>query len=138
MNITPREAARFWAKVDKTGTCWLWTASVGNHGYGQMGVAGGVQLAHRIAYALAFGEIPEGLTIDHLCMVKRCVNPGHLEAVSRAENVRRAHDSGVYYSLAHCPQGHPRTPDVWRTKQDGRHYCAECHRARQRAKAGAA
>src|SRR5688572_16860021 len=80
---------RFRAKVDRTGGCWLWTASRILSGYGQVRFEGKNQRAHRVAYALVKGPIPEGLVLDHLCRVKHCVNPDHLEAVTQAENLRR-------------------------------------------------
>lgn len=131
--FTDIEVSRFWAKVDKSEACWLWTASVGNHGYGQMGARGTVMLAHRISYLLAHGSIPDGFTVDHICHNKRCVNPAHLEAVTLEENVKRAWAAGRYgHSPDVCAHGHPRTPDNWRRKADGSHYCRVCHRDRQR------
>jgi len=81
---------RFWSKVNKTNTCWLWEGTVENTGYGSFAVSHtkGV-LAHRLAYELSVGEIPSGLTLDHLCRVRNCVNPDHLEPVTCAENIRR-------------------------------------------------
>ena len=71
--------------------CILWTGSIISSGYGNKYVAGrGMVLAHRLAYEAAIGPIPGGLEIDHLCRVKLCVNPDHLEAVTHQENVRRA------------------------------------------------
>lgn len=82
---------RFWAKVevDESG-CWLWTAST-NHGYGHFWVSPdvGKVYAHRYAYELLVGPIPDGLEIDHLCKVRNCVNPEHLEPVTKEENWRR-------------------------------------------------
>ena len=74
---------RFWRKVDKSrGSCWLWVASTRN-GYGafNLGLDGGNRsvLAHRFAWDDLRGPIPEGLVLDHLCGVRRCVNPDHLE-----------------------------------------------------------
>jgi hypothetical protein len=87
----------FWDKVHKTDGCWLWTGArwSSRHGgpgdYGEFKVAPGRPAsAHRVAYELVRGPIPEGLTIDHLCFNKLCVKPEHLEAVSSAENTRRA------------------------------------------------
>ncbi len=84
---------RFWAKVEKTDTCWLWTGSLNSAGYGGFSTGPTRDLAHRWAYAHEVGPIPEGLDLDHLCRVKRCVNPAHLEAVTRAENLRRAREA---------------------------------------------
>lgn len=88
------QAERFWSKVDRRGAedCWEWLASRQPNGYGQFspgGRAGGMTTAHRVAYELTFGPIPEGLSIDHLCRNRGCVNPAHLEAVSQRENVQR-------------------------------------------------
>lgn len=90
---------RFWAKVDKNGpvsilrpdlgSCWLWTASISG-GYAHIGREGSVCRAHLVAYELVIGPVPEGLDLDHLCFVRRCVNPSHLEPVTRSVNQRRA------------------------------------------------
>ena len=87
--------ARFWAKVEKTDTCWLWTAGTGGYGYGSFNPDGRRDgprrnvAAHLYAYRLLVGEVPEGLELDHLCRNKRCVNPAHLEPVTHRENVLR-------------------------------------------------
>lgn len=70
--------------------CWLWEGRVTACGYGQMSMPGArKEYAHRVAYRAFCGEIPAGFAVDHLCRVKRCVNPEHLEAVSYSENTRR-------------------------------------------------
>lgn len=94
LQIQGDDYARFMQYVEVTDTCWLWTGvchRTGGYGRFYVGGRGGrfVQ-AHRWAYEHHLGPIPTGLTIDHLCMVRSCVNPTHLEPVSQAENNRRA------------------------------------------------
>ena len=87
---------RFWNAVEKdgpqvegmTGECWIWTAST-VRGYGTVRLDGKRRRAHRVSYEMAKGPIPEGLDVDHLCFNPPCVNPDHLEAVTREENLRR-------------------------------------------------
>lgn len=107
--VTKRSLAeRFWSKVEVTPTCWLWTASRNPSGYGILGVMSEpghhtTVGAHRVAYELLVGPIPEDCEIDHLCRLRHCVNPAHLEAVSRQENMRR----GSRATQTHCKWGHP-------------------------------
>ena len=102
---------RFHQKViiDHATGCWLWSAAQGGHGYGQINVNGRPEKAHRIAYRMYVGEIPTGLSIDHLCRVRLCVNPEHLEAITLAENTRRQLAAAPHHNSAktHCKRGHP-------------------------------
>lgn len=70
--------------------CWLWTGALNPNGYGLIFLAETARLAHRVAYTEYVGPIPDGMPLDHLCRVKRCVAPDHLEAVTASENTRRA------------------------------------------------
>lgn len=79
----------FWKRVRKTDTCWLWIGPLDAAGYGSVSFAD-TSSAHRMAWVLSRGKIPDGLELDHLCRVRRCVNPEHLEPVTHAENMRRA------------------------------------------------
>lgn len=83
---------RFWAKVDAGAGdgCWLWTGAVTSRGYGCFVYDGRCWLTHRLIYTTLVGTIPDGYTIDHLCRVKTCVNPAHLEPVTLRENIARA------------------------------------------------
>jgi len=77
---------RFWAKVDKTGDCWTWTACGNADGYGRFCVNYKMEYAHRVAYSLTHGPIAEHMDIDHTCYNKSCVNPSHLRAATRKQN----------------------------------------------------
>ena len=106
--IYPRPSAieRFDAKfipVPESG-CWLWLGAISRGGYGVFFVKKWI-LAHRAAYELLHGLIPAGMQIDHLCRVRSCVNPQHLEAVTAAVNTRRG--SNAERDKTHCPKGHP-------------------------------
>lgn len=84
---------RFWEKVrqDEASDCWLWTAARSSTGYGSFGMDRRTHNAHRVAYIWMVGEPPEGLHLDHLCDVRHCVNPYHLEPVPLAVNIKRGY-----------------------------------------------
>ena len=69
--------------------CLVWQGRTAHNGYGVISVGNRSTYAHRVAYELRVGPIPSGLTIDHLCFNRMCINPEHLEAVTRSENTRR-------------------------------------------------
>lgn len=120
---TMARPSRFWSRVNKTETCWLWTgAQTGQFvKYGNAKYQGRTQGAHRVAYQLVKGPIPEGFQIDHLCFVPLCVNPDHLEAVPRDENDRRRRNRRT-----HCPQGHEYTESNSLIDTRGYRLCRIC------------
>lgn len=118
----------FWSKVDALGACWEWSASRTPLGYGRFFDGSAMVLAHRFAYTTLCGGIPDGLDLDHLCRNPCCVNPDHLEPVSRAENSRRgASVPAVAQRTGRCPKGH----SDWAPNGSGR-TCRICKRHRER------
>lgn len=111
-------------KNSETG-CWDWTGMLQTGGYGVLsaGKAGKRVYAHRFSHEIYKGPIPEGYDIDHLCRNRKCVNPDHLEAVTRFENLYRG-DTIVSKKMkrTECPKGHPLTPDnlYIRKRKNGR------------------
>lgn len=125
-------AERFWPRIDKTSTCWLWTGAKQSAGYGHLYVEGRTHLAHRLAYETLVGPVPDGLVLDHLCRVHHCVNPAHLEPVTLAENFRRGvgleRAAAAKLAKTHCKHGHEYTPENTRLNWKGARVCRECAR----------
>ncbi|MFH9013965.1 HNH endonuclease signature motif containing protein [Streptomyces sp. NPDC017943] len=127
--------ARFTSKFETSaGGCWVWTAAIGNNGYGVFRFQGKAANAHRVSYLHYVGEVPEGLDLDHLCRVRHCVNPAHLEPVTRSVNLGRGIAPGRTQRLrTHCPKGHPYDAQNTRLYK-GRRSCKACHREREAAR----
>ena len=130
---TPSVEQRFWAKVDKSGECWLWTAAIDRNGYGKFRHQGGAVFAHRVAYELEVGPVPDGLELDHLCRVPRCVRSDHLEPVTHRDNLLRgATISARNAAKTHCPQGHPYDEANTKFTRGGWRTCRTCRNLRSR------
>jgi len=113
--------------------CWLWIASMGADGYGRINF-GDSTLAHRAAYTAHVGPIPDGMVLDHLCRVRRCVNPEHLEVVTQQQNVLRGIGApSVNAKRMYCPRGHP-YDEANTYRNAGRRYCRACGRERRAEK----
>jgi hypothetical protein len=126
-------AIRFERHVTKTDTCWLWTGRRDIGGYGRLWVGDRDVPAHRWSYERFVGPIPEGLQVDHLCRVRECVNPAHLEPVTQAENIRRGVGASTRNATkTHCPRGHAYTPENTMRRKSGQRRCRICVRAQNR------
>ena len=116
---------RFWQKVEKTETCWLWLGAKNSCGYGYFRPGNRkvpMTRAHTWAYEVLVGLVPNGLQLDHLCRVRSCVNPSHLEAVTGRENVLRSPHSHP----THCKHGHKFVEATTYVDSQGHRHCRIC------------
>lgn len=141
-------AERLWPKIDKNGPvpeyapelgpCWIWTGACSASGYGHLGAGGHdgkTILAHVVVYEQCVGPIPDGLELDHLCRVRRCCRPDHVEPVSHQINVLRgASVAAVHAQKTHCANGHLFDDKNTRYSNGGRwRACRACDRSRKAA-----
>jgi hypothetical protein len=122
---------RFWDNVFVTESCWLWLGAKDTYGYGQFSVGGRLVLVHKWAYVRWRGSVPLGKELDHLCRVRRCVNPTHLQAVSHRLNMSR----GYWARKTYCPKGHPYDARNTFFQANGQRTCRECKAQWQRNRA---
>lgn len=130
-----RPITQFWSKVEFGDwlDCWLWTGPTNAKGYARVWTGDGVTGAHRFAYELLVGPIPDGLHLDHLCRTPPCVNPLHLEPVTPGENLLRGDTVNARNAAKTiCPQGHPYDGDNLYVDSTGRRHCRSCRRASDR------
>jgi hypothetical protein len=111
--------------------CWIWTGAKAGTGYGHIVVKGRGRPAHRVMYEFLIADVPEGLDLDHLCRTRDCVNPWHLEPVTRRVNIIRGEKPAMNSGKTHCPRGHAYDESntiVYR----GSRFCLACKRERGR------
>jgi hypothetical protein len=113
--------------------CYVWIdLSLKNDGYGQVTHSGRKWSAHKLSYVLAKGPVPDGLVLDHLCRVRCCINPDHLEPVTDAVNVARGISAQTTKARraaqTHCPNGHEYTVANTRISPLGGKKCRACQR----------
>lgn len=130
---------RFWRFVERTDGCWLWRGALSTAGYGVFGAErvegkNRYALAHRFAFELLVDRIPDGLTLDHLCRVRACVNPAHLEPVDQRTNTLRGLAPSARNAIkTECDHGHPFNTDNTRVDpQTGQRSCWTCRRETSR------
>lgn len=137
--IPERVAARAYGNIKRRSDgCWISTYSIASHGYAQVGWQGGGQrhivLAHRAAWVHVNGQLPLGMTLDHTCKTRACVNPEHLRLLPNFENARR--NSGKDWPMGQCGNGHPNSALVLvrRVGRSGKARngltCGECKKIR--------
>lgn len=125
-------------QVDPISGCWLWLGHIHSAGYGLISIRLAPNTykalyAHRFSYERFVGQIPEDLQIDHLCRVRCCVNPAHLEPVTVRENLLRGFGaSGVNARKTHCVRGHPLEGSNLVTTKVGGRKCRTCKLAAER------
>ncbi len=146
--FTAQDFERLMARVepDTNGGCWLWVGTIKPFGYGKIGIGCGKNqrtlYVHRAVYEHLVGPVPDGLDLDHLCRVRCCCNPDHLEPVTRQENLLRGQTlAAANADATECPQGHPydEANTYWRPDGIGRD-CVACRaeasvRAAEKSKA---
>lgn len=133
--VDERVLQRFWKKVavDEETGCWVWKAYKNENGYGTFWVGGKKIYAHRHAWELLKGPIPAGLELDHLCRVRSCVRPEHLEPVDQRTNILRGiAPTAVNATKTECVNGHPFDEANTYRYPDGKRDCRRCRRLRDR------
>lgn len=101
MQLTEKDIARFWSHVDKSGDCWIWKAYCNKRGYGQFGHFDKVLKAHRVAYEITYGKVPNNLEVCHHCDNPSCVNPKHLFLGTHSDNMQDESRKGRCYLQKH-------------------------------------
>ena len=119
---------RIRASVVRENGCWLWQRAKTNQGYGSLVIGGERWKAHRLAYSVFRGPIPEGLYVCHKCDVPQCVNPYHLFLGTHSDNMQDASKKGRNYwkSKTHCPRGHAYDEANTYYRANGYRQCRKC------------
>lgn len=116
------------ARKVRQSTCLVWVGATNSQGYGVATINGHPELAHRVAYEVEYGPIPDGYVVDHLCRVRNCIKPEHLEPVTTEENTRRGRSAKGLQVGDTCQNEHVITEGRLYTKRSGATECMECRR----------
>lgn len=134
--VPERVSLRAVTNVDKQDDgCWISRYSAGSHGYSQIGWKDGgkrhMVLGHRATWVQSNGQVPLGMTLDHMCKMRKCVNPAHLRLLPNYENARRT--MGRDWPMGYCPNGHPNSEliDTSRGGNATMRTCGICLKASQ-------
>lgn len=121
--LTEKEIKRFNSKWKKIGDCHLWQGPLDRDGYGYITLRHESQRAHRVAYFICHGAIPDGFVVNHTCRNRSCVNPQHLNTMSASENSKRDTTSRGYINSqkTRCPRGH-----LYDRQYGGQRSCSKC------------
>ncbi len=134
--MTTEQEERFWAKVDvhQPAGCWEWIGAHDQKGYGMFKIGQSMYRAHRVSSRELIGIAPVDLEADHLCRNTRCVNPDHIQFVTRSENIRTSYSaSGLNGRKTHCIHGHEFTAENTGIElPTGKRWCRTCKRSRRR------
>lgn len=125
-----------WVTPEPNTGCWHWWGPLNPGGYGSIGFQGKTTGAHRVAWVLVGRSIPPGYDLDHKCRIRCCVNPDHLEPVTRSINLKRGIGPRILSerntTKTHCPKGHPYEGGNLYVAADGHRDCIKCQRERVR------
>lgn len=130
----PTLERRLWPRIDRQADgCWLWIGGRDSQGYGEIWTGEAMRRVHQIVYELLVGLVPAGLQLDHLCRVRHCCRPDHLEPVTRRENIARGKGfTAINGRKVACHAGHPFEGANLYITPDGKRSCRECRRQRMR------
>ena len=131
-----KDTSEIWSGAERSASgCLIWNRATNGRGYGQIQIRGRLMPAHRAAYELVNGPIPDGLVIDHLCRTTLCIEPSHLEAVTPRENTLRGDGpSARAAKQTHCRHGHEFSlENTYLDPKRGKRVCRRCRANRMRA-----
>jgi hypothetical protein len=131
--LTPEERLLGKVACDIATRCWLWTGPRNEEGYGITQLNGHTHSAHRAVWLVLVGVIPQGLEPDHLCRVRLCVSPAHIELVTHRENCLRGRIGAHLGERSHCKNGHPYDSTNTRYDARGARLCRSCSKERTAA-----